>query len=272
MIREIFCDNRSGADIGSEVYAYIEETAHALLEGYHFDNGYQLSVSFVGGEEIQSLNAMYRNMDNVTDVLSFPLDEKDGRGVDILGDVVICLPQALAQAAEYGHSAAREISYLTAHSILHLLGYDHENEADKAEMRAAEEQVMEKLQLRRGGIDEKLIKSFKHAADGIRYIYKSQPNFTIHTICALIALFLAALLKFNIAEWALAIVVIGQVLAAEAFNTALERAVDCAGEAKSEKAKQAKDSAAAAVMILAAAAAAVGVLLYLIKIIQIIRG
>jgi diacylglycerol kinase len=119
---------------------------------------------------------------------------------------------------------------------------------------------------------KKLIKSFKYAADGIRYIYKSQPNFTIHTICALIALFLAALLRFNLTEWALAVVVIGLVLAAEAFNTALERAVDCAGETKSEKARQAKDSAAAAVMILASSAAVVGVLLYLVKIIQLLRG
>jgi probable rRNA maturation factor len=155
MIKEIFYDNRSSTDISGEVYEYIEETAHILLEGFHFDAGYQLSVSFVGTQEIRDLNATYRNMDNVTDVLSFPLDEKDGRGVDILGDVVICLPQALAQAEEYGNSAAREVSYLTAHSILHLLGYDHENETDKAEMRAAEEQVMEKLQLQRGGTDEK---------------------------------------------------------------------------------------------------------------------
>jgi diacylglycerol kinase len=118
---------------------------------------------------------------------------------------------------------------------------------------------------------KKLIKSFKYAADGIRYIYKSQPNFTIHTNGAHRA-FLAALLRFNLTEWALAVVVIGLVLAAEAFNTALERAVDCAGETKSEKARQAKDSAAAAVMILASSAAVVGVLLYLVKIIQLLRG
>lgn len=154
MIKEIFYDNRSGTDIGQEVYTYVENTADMLLSGFSYDVGYQLSISFVNAEEIRSLNAMYRNVDSVTDVLSFPMAETDGRGVDILGDVVICIPRALSQAAEFGNTPAREVSYLTAHSILHLLGYDHENDEDKIKMRAAEEQVMEKMQLVRGGPDE----------------------------------------------------------------------------------------------------------------------
>ncbi len=151
MIKEVFFDNRSKTEVGEDVYAYIEKTADTLLEGFGFDQGYQLSVSFVSEEDIRNLNAAYRNVDDVTDVLSFPMEGTDGRGVDILGDVVICLPRALRQAEEYGHGADREIAYLTAHSILHLLGYDHENEADKAEMRALEEQVMDKMRLMRGG-------------------------------------------------------------------------------------------------------------------------
>ncbi len=119
---------------------------------------------------------------------------------------------------------------------------------------------------------KRLMNSFLHAADGIRYIYQSQPNFVIHTVCAVIALFLAALLRFNITEWAIAVVVIGIVLAGEAFNTALERAVDCVCETQNVKAKQAKDSAAGAVLILSVAAGIVGALLYVTKIIQLIRG
>lgn len=117
-----------------------------------------------------------------------------------------------------------------------------------------------------------LIKRFGHALEGLRYIYQSQPNFKIHAVCALIAVFLAALLRFEILEWTVVVIVIGLVMAGEAFNTALERTVDCSNESYCEKAKQAKDSAAAAVMIIASAAAAVGALLYITKIIELFRG
>ncbi len=110
-----------------------------------------VSVSFVSMDEIHELNRNYRSVDRPTDVLSFPqfddiLDVPEEGEIE-LGDVVICLEQCRAQAAEFGHSEDREILYLFTHSILHLLGYDHETDAEKAEMREREEAVMRQLGL-----------------------------------------------------------------------------------------------------------------------------
>ena len=113
----------------------------------------EVSLTLVGEEEIQELNRTYRQVDKVTDVLSFPqyddLNELPEEGELLLGDVVICKDQALRQAEEFGHSPEREMVYLFIHSICHLLGYDHMEEEDKSEMRAKEEAVMRKLCLER---------------------------------------------------------------------------------------------------------------------------
>lgn len=144
----------------------------------------EVSLSLVCPERIRELNRRYRGVDRVTDVLSFPLVEdldqlpalteetagaEAARPEDLpedtpedpasteeeevipipLGDVVICLDQARAQAEEYGHSREREIIYLFVHSMLHLLGYDHMEAEEKAEMRRREEEVMEELGLTR---------------------------------------------------------------------------------------------------------------------------
>ena len=116
----------------------------------------QLSVTFVEPEEIHELNAQYRGVDSVTDVLSFPQfgpEELDYYAASpeetpdelMLGDVVICKEKAEAQAAEFGHGIERELIYLFTHSVLHLLGYDHEEPEDKAVMRAREEEIMDWL-------------------------------------------------------------------------------------------------------------------------------
>ena len=113
----------------------------------------ELSVSFVNKEKIHELNKQYRGVDAPTDVLSFP--QFDGFAyleswdMASLGDVVICEDKAREQAEEYGHSYERELIYLFVHSMFHLLGYDHETEEDKAEMRAKEESVMEALGITR---------------------------------------------------------------------------------------------------------------------------
>ena len=116
----------------------------------------QLSVTFVSPEEIHELNRDYRGVDRVTDVLSFPQYEADelsyyaGNPDEtpdelMIGDVVICLEKAKSQAEEYGHSLERELIYLFTHSVLHLLGYDHEEDEDKSVMRAREEEIMDWL-------------------------------------------------------------------------------------------------------------------------------
>lgn len=112
-----------------------------------------VSVTFVTSGEIRELNQIYRDVDRVTDVLSFPLydtvDAMPKAGQVCLGDVVICTEQALLQADEFGHSSERELVYLFVHSMFHLLGYDHMTDTDKEKMREKEESVMSRLGLER---------------------------------------------------------------------------------------------------------------------------
>ncbi|MDD2494779.1 MAG: rRNA maturation RNase YbeY, partial [Tissierellia bacterium] len=108
----------------------------------------EVSVSFVTNEEIRQLNKAYRNVDSETDVLSFPMDDdEDIEGFIMLGDVIISTEKVIEQAQEFGHSLEREMIYLTVHSMLHLLGYDHMEDEEKEEMRKMEKEVMKKLQL-----------------------------------------------------------------------------------------------------------------------------
>lgn len=101
----------------------------------------EVSVSFVDGEEIRKLNRDYREVDRVTDVLSFPMDMAFD-GYRNLGDVIINTEKVKEQAEEFGHSYRRELTYLTVHSLLHLVGYDHMEEDDKRVMREREEELL----------------------------------------------------------------------------------------------------------------------------------
>ncbi len=120
-----------------------------VLKSENFSDSAEVEVTFVDDEQIHELNREYRNIDRPTDVLSFPLgengvyDENPATGAKMLGDVIISLEHAVAQAEEYGHSLQREVAFLTAHSMLHLLGYDHVNGGIEAEtMREKEEAVL----------------------------------------------------------------------------------------------------------------------------------
>ena len=108
---------------------------------------FEVSVLITDNERIHELNREFRNVDKPTDVLSFPMDSEGDEAM--LGDIVISLETALAQAEEYGHSLAREISFLTVHSMMHLFGYDHETDEDRTEMREMEEKVLTILKLPR---------------------------------------------------------------------------------------------------------------------------
>ena len=114
----------------------------------------EVSVTFTDDEGIRKLNRSFRKIDKATDVLSFPLFDFEGDDPlcdeldDMLGDIVISLERAGAQADEYGHSFEREVAFLTVHSMLHLLGYDHEtSEEDELDMRRRQTAVMEMLGL-----------------------------------------------------------------------------------------------------------------------------
>lgn len=146
--------------VSEEILTWMLQAAEYCLkmEGVDIHRS-QISVTFVDLDEIRELNSTYRGVDSVTDVLSFPQFEDmqvlPEEGELCLGDVVICTDKAKEQAEEFGHSFEREILYLFVHSILHLLGYDHMEEAEKTVMRSREEIVMKQIGLaREAGDDE----------------------------------------------------------------------------------------------------------------------
>ncbi len=140
-----------------------ESFVHKVLQaaGEHVSTSGEVSVSFVSDEEIHMLNREYRGVDRPTDVLSFALREGDDDvssltetdGLELLGDIVISVPRAVAQAAEYHHSVEREVGFLLVHGFLHLIGYDHQDEASEREMFQLQEDVLQKLGLTRDSVN-----------------------------------------------------------------------------------------------------------------------
>ena len=118
-----------------------------------------VTVTFTTPEEIQKINKEYRNIDKATDVLSFPMFEKEELDEkiknddfvceDILGDIIISIEKVKEQAIEYGHSFERELSYMLVHGLYHLMGYDHIEEKDKKIMRPKEEKILNELKITR---------------------------------------------------------------------------------------------------------------------------
>lgn len=133
--------------INQELIELLERVVKAALEHEGLDVNYEVSLSLVDNEEIQSLNKLYRGKDYATDVLSFPMMEEEFPEVDeiLLGDIVISVEKAAQQAVEYNHSFDREMAFLTVHSMFHLMGYDHMEKAEELEMREKEEAVLSKL-------------------------------------------------------------------------------------------------------------------------------
>lgn len=145
-----------------EVRALVEKCARNVLSRENVDFPAEIDITVVDADTIREMNAEYRSKDSVTDVLSFPmyefyngepreeLDEEPDTGCVMLGDMILCYTRACEQAKEFGHLAARECGYLTTHSMLHLLGYDHErNDEDTRLMRSKEEEYMNAIGLTR---------------------------------------------------------------------------------------------------------------------------
>lgn len=120
----------------------VRRAIEATLAYEGFDKDTEVSVSFTDNEGIQAINRLYREIDAPTDVLSFPMLDFDDMENTSIGDIVISLERAMEQAKEFGHSFAREVAFLTVHSVLHLLGYDHMNEVDDNDMRARQRDIM----------------------------------------------------------------------------------------------------------------------------------
>lgn len=139
-----------------EIIGKVIETVLALEEIKH---DLDIYITLTNNEEIHKINKEYRDVDRPTDVLSFPMyereeipklrEEKQDDIEEILGDIIISIPKIKEQAIEYGHSYERELAYLTTHGMLHLLGYDHMIEEEKVVMRQHEDRVLEKLNILR---------------------------------------------------------------------------------------------------------------------------
>lgn len=155
-VRVVITNKQKKVKIPTGIRMLVRRACTAVLKMEEFLDSAEVEVTFVDDNEIHELNKEFRNIDRSTDVLSFPLgengvyDTNPATNAKMLGDVVISLEHAVAQAEEYGHTLQREVAFLTVHSMLHLLGYDHVNGGIEAEtMREKEEEVLVKMGLSR---------------------------------------------------------------------------------------------------------------------------
>ncbi len=133
----------------------IQRVLQTAAEVHRFSEETELSVLLCDNSYIHRLNKEYRQIDRPTDVLSFALNEGDESGpeeANFLGDLIISVDKVKEQAAAFGHSETRELAYLTVHGFLHIIGYDHMEEAEKQKMRAAEEEILGRLLITREDI------------------------------------------------------------------------------------------------------------------------
>ncbi len=155
-------NNQKKFKVTKEIRDLVRLAVKSALEYMEFGTKAEISLMFTDDEEIRELNREHRNIARATDVLSFPLLEYDEDGNIIeeymdfnpdgemfLGDIVISLERAWAQAIEYGHSFEREIGFLTVHSMLHLFGYDHMTPEDEEEMFGYQEDILKSMGLLR---------------------------------------------------------------------------------------------------------------------------
>ena len=157
-LRVIIDNQQNVMKIPTGVRMLVRRCCKAVLANEGFTDSAEISVTFVDDDTIHELNKKHRNIDKSTDVLSFPMGENGeydvnlDTGAKVLGDIIISIEHAYAQAEKYGHTLQREIGFLTVHSLLHLLGYDHENGGLEAvKMREKEEAVLTRVGLKRNG-------------------------------------------------------------------------------------------------------------------------
>ena len=155
-VKVVIKNNQKAVKIPTGVRLLLRRCCNAVLIMEGFTDSAEISITFVDEEQIHLLNKEHRNVDRPTDVLSFPLGENGQydvnpeNGAKMLGDIVLNVSRVVRQAEEFGLSFRREIAYLTAHSMLHLLGYDHESGGiESVHMREKEEEVMNQLGLPR---------------------------------------------------------------------------------------------------------------------------
>lgn len=132
-------------------YDYLNGVLDYALEHERVEKAI-FSIIFVDDDEIHEINRNYRNVDRVTDVISFAFEDNENimyNDIRMLGDIYICIPQMKRQALEYGHSEKRELSFLAVHGLLHLLGYDHMTEEDEKVMFSLQELILDGKDIKR---------------------------------------------------------------------------------------------------------------------------
>ncbi len=151
----ILFENETDYNFSGEEMDIFNNVIEETLRYENFPANAEISITIVTNAEIQKINSKFRNIDKPTDVLSFPLLDFENTSplepseTIILGDIVISIEKALSQSEEYGHSIERELGFLTAHSMLHLLGYDHINPDEEKIMFSKQEEILNNIKLRR---------------------------------------------------------------------------------------------------------------------------
>ncbi len=155
MIYVQFSDEQDKLTLDFDAEKLAEDCTREALIEEEIEDDAEVSLTFTDNAEIRKLNKQFRDIDRETDVLSFPMGDEDGFDVNpetnslLLGDIVISLEKAKAQSEEYGHSMKREVAFLIAHSLFHLLGYDHMTPEEETEMFAKQEKVLQRLGITR---------------------------------------------------------------------------------------------------------------------------
>jgi probable rRNA maturation factor len=160
---KVFIENEQTSAEFTQAYAQLlKETALCCLKEENMEFGCEVNILITDDASIRDINRQFRDIDNPTDVLSFPMTNiKEGRMADeggdfdidegllAIGDIVISIETAMKQSEQYGHSLERELAFLTAHGMFHLLGYDHMESSEEEIMMAKQEKVLDKLGLKR---------------------------------------------------------------------------------------------------------------------------
>lgn len=281
-----------GIDTNDEYEKTIKKVVDKCFEVENLQNtNLYMSITLTNPEEIKTINKQYRNINKATDVLSFPMFEKEELDTmvqdsakkdqvddtenqvrDILGDIVISIQKVQEQAKEYGHSFERELSYMVVHGFYHLMGYDHMVEDDKKQMREKEENILEKLNISRdlpyeADKDHKMknegfLDAWKNAINGIIYATTTQGNIKRQLIIAVLVVIISLFFDLSKAEFLIFMFTIVLIIFAEMVNTAIETVVDLYTDLYHPKAKIAKDVAAGGVVITAINAVIVAYFLF----------
>jgi len=246
---------------------FLYRAADITLQALNINN-VGVTILLEGNDRIRELNRQYRDLDEPTDVLSFESGEIDPETGDLyMGDVVISLPKVREQARQAGHSVCDELALMVVHGILHLKGYDHDNQKAEKEMFALQNEILSLIKTNvLPAKSDSLISSFRFAILGILSAFRSERNMWIHLTASVLAILVGILLKIQPFEWGLIIFSIALVITTELINTTLEYLVNLIKKERNESVRRIKDISAAAVLIAALAAAAIGWIVFFPKI------